>query len=787
MSDGYPQAIEELKRLAEALETAVTLEQLRPIFYRADEISKEHSNEELQAIVAGIHRRITERGALLRQGVQPPPLEAIPPPQPLPPLLGDDDPPPSVTVPMSARPLPRKTGQVGAAPGMFAAVTESPKPPPPPPPFWQRPYILAGAGFVIVLLAAACLYFYLYVYLRPASSQLIAVQLQTIPPGASIRVDHILRGVTDSKLELPPGTYTLELVLNGYQPVVSSLTVKPDAPRLFSMTLQPLPQTVRIFTDLRSGSVLLDDQPAAELREGQLILDGVSPGAHRIKIAGQGSEAAFSFHLEPGKAPQLTTPVTARNVLAVVVNNSSSSATAHANVVPMKLALDGKHMGDISSNGLPLESVNPGDHELVFGEGDKARAVFVNFGASPVLTAFLKLDLNKGSLLVTANEDGAIVYVNGREYKRPIANRELRIPLLDVGSYQLEVSKDGYEKPQPQSVAIRKGGEARVEFNLRPIPRVAALRVDGATPGATILLDQHNLGTIQPDGTFSASGIAPGEHRIDLRKDKRRPKTLRVQFTAGETVHLSGKDKDLVLASVAGAIRLQISPPESTVTIRGADDKQSRPVTETTLTLPEGSYQFMATAPGYLPSGANVEVLAGESIDVDLRLSKEKLTTVVRIGMEGWEQPSAWVKDGQWLARKGGRFVLFRKLPAPGVFVLTAAILKGKTLQWVVNYSDDNNYDLFELDKDRFTRKRVRGGKTSELSKTKHGIKDPDFFILTVDISQHVLVHKLYRNGNWSGLDSASFPDTDLVNGRFGLLIADNTQIGLSNFSFTTK
>jgi len=70
-----------------------------------------------------------------------------------------------------------------------------------------------------------------------------------------------------------------------------------------NVTLQAQPQVVRILTDLDQGKVAFDDQPPADLQEGQFIVDKVAPGPHTVKVTGKGGEASFSFDIADAKAP----------------------------------------------------------------------------------------------------------------------------------------------------------------------------------------------------------------------------------------------------------------------------------------------------------------------------------------------------------------------------------------------------------------------------------------------------------------------------------------------------
>src|SRR5574341_2152032 len=81
---------------------------------------------------------------------------------------------------------------------------------------------------------------------------------------------------------------------------------------------------------------------------------------------------------------------------------------------------------------------------------------------------------------------------------------------------------------------------------MKPLAQVASLQIEGATPGAEVLIDQRAVGTVQDDGSFRSNSVAPGEHVIGLRRDRFAPKQFSRTFTAGQTVTIGGSDGVLV-------------------------------------------------------------------------------------------------------------------------------------------------------------------------------------------------------------------------------------------------
>lgn len=649
-------------------------------------------------------------------------------------------------------------------------------------PKWVIP---AAAGLAAVTLLAVFLARRRPAAPPPPTQGAIAFEVRTNPPGAAIRVNNEAKGNSNLKLELAPGAYQIEAQLEGYQPAVTSVTLAPGQESPADMILQPLPQMLRLFTDLEAGKVALDEQPAAELQEGQLVLENIAAGPHKLRISSRYGEAAILFETKPGAAPSVTGPVSTKELFAVLVSNLGGRGRVVSSAASAKVKLDGQPAGDAGPQGLELNNVAPGDHELIVGEGKDERKMVVNFGPNPALTAFLKSDRNVGALVVVTGEDGVRVLLNDKPISRQTRRGQLRISNLDVNDYGVRVIKDGFQNEPEQRVAIRKGEDSKLEFKLRPIPTVASLAIRGAVPGTEVIFDRRSLGTVDADGTLSASNLVPGEHILELRKEQHRTKTIRRNFNAGEAVTLTGGD--VVLERALATLRVNVNPAGATVLV-GRPGETPRQAPDTTLTLVEGSYTITARAPGHAERSVTVQIAAGETRSVDITLPREKsavAAAVTKGAMNDFEDIASWSRDGNWFVRRGGNFVSYRSNP-PGSFLFTAMLRRGRRLQWVASRSDDRNYLLFQLDKKNYYRNQVVNGRSSELLKVPHKMDNQDYYTLQVDILANGIVHKIHDGEQWNVLDDWREAGKGVL-GKFGFLIPGGDTIAVSNFSFQAQ
>ena len=652
---------------------------------------------------------------------------------------------------------------------------------------------LVGAFVVIVLAGIVGL-----VLSRTNKKRLAAgvtIQVATTPPGASVRINGEPMCTSNCSVSMPPGNYQITAFMDGYEAAANNVAVQAGKPVAVNLMLEPQPQSVRVLTDLGQGKIAFDDQPPADLQDGQFVMEKVAPGAHTIKVTSKTGEAAFTVEIADAKQPVVQGPVVAKNLIAVMVASLGSKARVITNGGPWKLALNGQPQADATEEGVDLNNFQPGVDEILVGEGKDQRNMKESFGPAPMLTAFLKSDLNIGTLIISTGEDEARVFLNNKEYGRKTQHGQVRIPA--IGPVSVRVAKDGFEAVAAQATEVKKGSEVRLEFKMQALPQVAMLQIRGATPGAEVLLDDKSIGTVGDDGGLTSSGVKPGDHTIDLRRDRFMPRHLERTFRAGQTIALTGGD--VVLAAATGTVKLARTPAESTVVYHRADEQQAHELKENQLDLPPGTYLFTARAAGFTDRTERVQVNAGETYPVELALTKVVAVVAPVVvapkvsGMADFEDAGAWsMQNGLW-THKGAGFIPFRLTPN-GTFTFTVQLLHGGNLfrggriRWAVQYVDAKNYDLFELDKKYLWSKVIIAGKTFEREKHEHGLSDKEkSYSIQVEATPEHLVHRLKQGDSWMALDTWAEPGRDFTRGKFGFLVQGSDEIGLSDFQFTAK
>jgi hypothetical protein len=487
-------------------------------------------------------------------------------------------------------------------------------------------------------------------------------------------------------------------------------------------------------------------------------------------------------------------PVAAKNLIAVLVTSVGSKAHVVANGGPWKLSLNGQPQADLSAGGLDLNGFQSGVNEILVGEGKDQRNMKESFGTAPMLTAFLKSDLNIGTLIVSTGEDDVQVFVNNKETTRKTQHGQVRIQT--IGNVNVRVAKNGFEPLAAQMAEVKKGAEVRLEFKMQPVPQLAVLQLRGATPGAAVLLDDKPVGTVGDDGALTSSGVKPGDHTVELRRDRFTPKKIQRTFRAGQTLALTGAD--VVLAAAMGSVQLTRMPADAAVSYRRGDEQQAHDLKENQLELAPGAYVFTARAPGYAERSERVQVVAGETHPVELALAKVAAPpppppAPKTLTMADFEDPAAWSSQNGLWTHKGAGFIPYKMMPG-GTYTFTAQLLRGGNLfrggriRWAVQYVDAKNYDLFELDKKYLYSKVIIDGKPFEREKREHGLSDKDkSYTIQVDAMPEHLVHRVKNGDNWMVIDTWADAGRDFTMGKFGFVVQGNDEIGLSDFKFTPK
>jgi eukaryotic-like serine/threonine-protein kinase len=554
-------------------------------------------------------------------------------------------------------------------------------------------------------------------------------------------------------------------------PVVRAPEVAPAVSAPATPPPEPVLTSLRLSSDTGAGKVTIDDQPAAEFQDGQWSLDKVPAGDHKLRFEGAKGEASFTFSSSAGAAPTVSGPIVSKGLMAVVIGGAADHVRVYASDSGAKVSLDGQAPIDVPANGLDLPPVTAGAHELAVTRGSDEYKIAIDAGATPTLSAFLESGQNLGTLVVVTGQDKAKVFLNGKLQPQLTEGGQLRIPNLEPRDYVVRVSKSGFQDLPEQKVRLRKGQD-KIVFNLQPILHLASLTIQGGTPGATVLIDQAAVGTVQSDGTLTVATVNPGDHTVELRKDKFKAKQIKKHFVVGTAVSLAAADA--ALEAAPGELKVTFMPTDAQVTVARAGEAPTKVSSGGALSLPAGSYTLTVKTADNFTRSSTVEVIGGQSRSLELALAPS--------GMSKWDDAAGWKQEKGGFTRKGGDYVTYSVSPTTGTFVFSAMLAKGHRLQWVVNYTDDKNYILFQMDDNNFYRTVFRNGEKTDEAKVPSKNDKKSFRAIQIRVGPNEISHLIRQGDNWISLDRWTQPGRNLSLGKFGFYIPGNDQVVLSSF-----
>jgi tRNA A-37 threonylcarbamoyl transferase component Bud32 len=531
--------------------------------------------------------------------------------------------------------------------------------------------------------------------------------------------------------------------------------------------------SIKLSSDNPAGKVAFDDQPPVDLQDAQWAVDQISTGDHTLKFESAAGSFSVALTSAAGAVPAIKPPITAKGILAVVVSSMGDRAHVYASDVSAKLSLDGQPPVDLTADGVDFPSLATGAHELNVSHAGESYKLQIDVTAAPALTTFVESGQNVGTLVVVTGQDKSRVFLNGKALPQMTERGQLRIANLEPKEYAVRVAKEGFQDVPEQKIRIRRGDQGKLVFGLLPVPHMASLSIQGGPPGATVLIDQLTAGTVQPDGTLTLSSISPGDHIIELRKDRFRARQLRKHFAAGTPITLTASET--VLEAALGALKITFSPADAQVTLTKPGEPPVKVSSGTPLSLPTGTYTLAARTADNFVRNATLDLTAGQSRNIDLSLTPD--------GMSKWADPSGWKQENGAFVRKGGDYILYGVTPTSGTFTFSAILTKGHRLQWVVNYTDPNNYDLFQIDENNFYRTDVRNGQKTNDVKIPHKSEKKAFRTFEIRVSPTEIVHQVRQGDAWIVLDRWTLPGSNLSAGRFGFYLPGGDQMSLANFN----
>jgi len=202
------------------------------------------------------------------------------------------------------------------------------------------------------------------------------VELTTDPPGATITVNGVERGVTPATLpNIPKGLASIAVKLAGYREETRELRVTPGDRQTLALTLKALPARLNVVSSPEQARVFMDNDYQGKT---PVTISPIVPGTHELRV-----ELA-------GHAP-VTRSVTLANGSEATEEFRMASVLGRLEVstkpAGAKILVDGRAVGSTKAQGdaarsqiLALENIAAGEHSVMArldGYQDVARKITV--------------------------------------------------------------------------------------------------------------------------------------------------------------------------------------------------------------------------------------------------------------------------------------------------------------------------------------------------------------------------------------------------------------------------
>jgi eukaryotic-like serine/threonine-protein kinase len=551
----------------------------------------------------------------------------------------------------------------------------------------------------------------------PSKAQPVSIEFQVSPDDAQILVDG--KPIKGHTAKLDPGAHRLEASKLGYMPFDLPVSVNTNMHSV-PLTLVPAPHFIRILADLGAAQVKLDDTEIGALQDGNFSSALPTAGPHTLRLLiGKKEVFSIQFQADEGAPTRLLSPPAAHDVPVVVASTLGPHALIYSSLpnIPAEVQNGEPQLIPMDGRDLTLAAT---DKEIVFQARTKPISLPVEIANNPMLTVRAG-SANRGTLVIEANVDGAIVYLNDAKRPKPVQHGKWS-GQVEPGDYKVRLTLDGYDQTVEQKLTITAGKNTPAKFVLTQTITAAYLRIEGGTPDADVWLDSKHIGKLDSAGSLAQESVTPDtEHSIRIEKEN---------YESFETTRSAQVKETIVIAAAQaqlkpfGTLLFEVRPPEAKLTIQRTGEAP-HDVSDNTQHLRGGAYIVTGTAGGYESYRHEERVVPGEHRTVSIGLLRKETPVIQDKRVEitdlfdeskNWkgQDDGFWIHDGP-LYFKAPYFTHIIEVLKPKKGLLG----QGKKVTWRI-YLQGGDYIECQLDGSTFFRRTVIVGKPSEQVKVSH-------------------------------------------------------------------
>ncbi|HKK83480.1 MAG TPA: PEGA domain-containing protein [Atribacterota bacterium] len=361
------------------------------------------------------------------------------------------------------------------------------------------------------------------------------LRVSSSPSGAEVYLSNRYAGRTPLSMEqIRVGEYVMRIEQPGYQIWSRTIRINPNRTTTLNADLERIKQygSIAIRCNENNARVYLDGQYKGQTEKNRnVILEQVSEGSHDVRITLSGyREWTQRVQVRPNQRVQVN--VTLERIIqtgTIVIRSNENNA---------RIYLDGQYKGRTERNrNIVLEDVPEGYHDVritLDGYIDWFQSIQLRSNQRIQLNVSLEKLVRTGTLEIDSNVDNAMIYLDGAYQRRTSANRSVTIDNIQGGSYELQITKEGY-LDYITNIRITPGQTYYIDVRMEPEQRKGAIAIHCNESNARIFINGVYNTTTSANQTRMISELQEGVYEIAVIKDGFRTWLDEIRVYPGET------------------------------------------------------------------------------------------------------------------------------------------------------------------------------------------------------------------------------------------------------------